>query len=670
MEWYQETKDKYFPNDLVSDFWKQVADIINPHNPTLHYGLINEHLEQLTFLHGHQISIDDIYLASKLMTCVSWNKLLTSKTRPSHITRWFMHISTLYPNSTYAYFKSRTERIDGRLIKALEENDIKLFEILLDLVDINARSPNLGGACPIHIASLKANRYALDLLISKGASLETQDKEGLTPIFYAVQSKSMEIFNYMISIGANIFHIEKQGRTLFYWAASLGRLEMLDTLIGLGLDPDATTKLGRTALSKSAWNGSLGVTEYLLRLENINVDIKDKNGRTALHNAVWGCAGGREGRKMGQNNADSPECALALIEKGADIEAVDNAGNTPMCIACSTYAPNSLELLIRFKANIYHHDYKGLNPYHQALGRGNLDIAERLVKEGMPVNFPSPRWSCMQVCIKYGETGSLNWLIDKNIKPTQEDYQFAITRSELPMLQILIEKFGVPPNLIEFSIDHGDIEICEYAFTISEITEEYLKLALSKEKALAEIALSKWKGKITSSMMEKIIELKIDPSDYLDRTEPTGSILRLAIKQKNVALAQKILDSHPDLALESDSYSGNTALHIACQNKLTDIIPKLVSVAPDPVQYILQKNKKEMTSILICQSIKFGLSIAELLKSIVTQANQSVKFSLIKALEYTMNSQELTPHLYKDNMPVGYWPNPKKIELVHDTPYT
>ena len=389
-----------------------------------------------------------------------------------------MHISALYPNSTYAYFKSRTERIDGRLIKALEDNDIKLFEILLDLVDINARSPNLGGACPIHIASLKANKYALDLLLSKGASLETQDKEGLTAIYYAVQSKSMEIFNYMISLGANLFHIEKQGRTLFYWAASLGRLEMLESLLRLGLDPNAVTKLGRTALSKSAWNGSLKVTEYLLKLENINVDIKDKNGRTALHNAVWGCAGGREGRNMGQNNEDSPKCALALIEKGADIEAVDNSGNTPTCIACSTYAPGSLALLIAFKANIYHQDHKGFNPYHQALGRGNLDIAETLLREGMPVNFPSPRLSCMQICIKYGEIGSLNWIIEKGIKSTLEDYQYAISRSQISMLDTLIKQFGVPPNLIEFSIEHGDIKMCEYAFGISEITEEYLKLAL------------------------------------------------------------------------------------------------------------------------------------------------------------------------------------------------
>jgi ankyrin repeat protein len=670
MDWFHKTKADHFPDDSVSVFWQKVGEMINPFNPTLHYGLINEHLEQLTFIHGHVISLDDIYISSKLMSCKSWSKLLTSKTRPYHITRWFMHVFSLFPDPSFEFYESRIVKIDGRLIKAIESNDLKLFEILLELVDVNARSTSTNGACPIHIAALLANQKALELLLERGADLEMQDKEGLTPIFYAVQSKSLEIFYFLKEKGANLFHVEKQGRTLFYWTASLGRMELLDVLLQAGLDPNATTKLGRTALSKSAWNGSVDIMRYLLKLKNIQIEVKDKNGRTALHNAVWGSAGGREGKKMGQNATDSPECAELLISHGADLEAVDNAGNTPLCIACSTYSPSSLSLLLKKGANLYHVDKKGLNPYHQAVARKNLDIAETLLALNVPVDIPSPKWSCLQICIRYKEEGSLEWLLDKGIKPNIQDYIFALERPNLNALKILVKRFGVPEKFDQLAFQHGDLQTCIFALEVSEVTEESLLCALKKDKALAEIALNKWTGPVTSAMIEKMMDFKIDPSPFLSRAQPTSSILRLAIRQRCIDLAMKILEKYPEFALEADSYSGNTALHIACQSNFNEIIPKLISIAPDPISYILQTNKKEMSSILICQTIKFRLSIAELLKNIVNESQRGEKFSEIKAMEYSLNPHELTPHPLKDSMPVGYWHNTREIELKHETPYT
>ena len=42
----------------------------------------------------------------------------------------------------------------------------------------------------------------------------------------------------------------------------------------------------------------MNVVEYLL---NLKVDIlkRDVKGRTALHNAVWGIEGGRDGKRRG-----------------------------------------------------------------------------------------------------------------------------------------------------------------------------------------------------------------------------------------------------------------------------------------------------------------------------------------------------------------------------------
>ncbi len=48
---------------------------------------------------------------------------------------------------------------------------------------------------------------------------------------------------------------------------------------------------------------------------------QDNKGRTALHNAVWGIEGGRDGKRRGHIILeDSPECAQLLLNAGHPID--------------------------------------------------------------------------------------------------------------------------------------------------------------------------------------------------------------------------------------------------------------------------------------------------------------------------------------------------------------
>lgn len=110
---------------------------------------------------------------------------------------------------------------------------------------------------------------------------------------------------------------------------------------------------------------------------------------------------------MGQNAKDSPECAKALVKKGCNLESVDNGGNTPLCIACSTYSPDSVKLLLKYGANKYHSNFKGFNPFHQALSRGNIDCAELVLESGYDIKTKAGELSCMKISIKYNEMASV-----------------------------------------------------------------------------------------------------------------------------------------------------------------------------------------------------------------------------------------------------------------------
>ncbi len=70
-----------------------------------------------------------------------------------------------------------------------------------------------------------------------------------------------------------------------------------------------------TKLHHAAFSGDTELAENLLKRRSTQIDYRDKNGNTPLHLAVR------------QNHL---EMVKLLVEKGADMEAANNAGLTPL----------------------------------------------------------------------------------------------------------------------------------------------------------------------------------------------------------------------------------------------------------------------------------------------------------------------------------------------------
>ena len=116
----------------------------------------------------------------------------------------------------------------------------------------------------------------------------------MSPIFYAIQSGSLEVVKYLVEeVKVNIENLDIQKRTPFYWACTQGDLCLIDYLYKAGCNINQKSELGRTALSKSCYLGRKDIVLYLLSCKNIDMYSQCKKGRTALHNAVFGPKGGR-----------------------------------------------------------------------------------------------------------------------------------------------------------------------------------------------------------------------------------------------------------------------------------------------------------------------------------------------------------------------------------------
>jgi ankyrin repeat protein len=109
---------------------------------------------------------------------------------------------------------------------------------------------------------------------------------------------------------------------------------MVNLLLDNGADIDSKNKeYQRPSIFYAIWDGNKEMVRLLIA-RGANFNIKDKNNMTPLIRAL---------------NKDQQDIAVILIEKGADIEAVDDFGRSAMKIATKKRMKRIIELLKNFE---------------------------------------------------------------------------------------------------------------------------------------------------------------------------------------------------------------------------------------------------------------------------------------------------------------------------------
>ena len=132
--------------------------------------------------------------------------------------------------------------------------------------------------------------------------------------------------------------LKRIGSTPFLQAAKVADAEMMRLLVDLGADPSRTTDEGVTPLMAAAGVGiwkigenpgtnaeALAAVELAWELGN-DVNAADTNGDTALHGAIHRGAG---------------NIVRFLVDKGANVDAVNGRGWSPLSVAQGVFYPNT-----------------------------------------------------------------------------------------------------------------------------------------------------------------------------------------------------------------------------------------------------------------------------------------------------------------------------------------
>ena len=104
------------------------------------------------------------------------------------------------------------------MMRAAATNQLMMINTLID----KGASINIGdrdGVTPLHYAILGESAAAVTVLLQNKASLNAKMNNGMRPLSLAAAQGSLRIFSTMIESGADIRYVDASGRNLFHLAA-------------------------------------------------------------------------------------------------------------------------------------------------------------------------------------------------------------------------------------------------------------------------------------------------------------------------------------------------------------------------------------------------------------------------------------------------------------------
>jgi ankyrin repeat protein len=210
-----------------------------------------------------------------------------------------------------AILEKNPELVDARgendrtpLMQAALSRQYAVFRFLVEKgADVNLR--NKGGYCPLHVVAIRGERELVDLIISKGAEINSnKNVGGTTPLDFAVSRGHKDIVALLIAKGAQLNLKDKRGNTPLLRAMSEGHQDIIKLLLTKGAPVNDKDSMGSTPLLLAALDGQKDLVELLIS-KGANVNAKNSYGGTPVSVAA------REGHQ---------EIVDLLIAKGAKKE--------------------------------------------------------------------------------------------------------------------------------------------------------------------------------------------------------------------------------------------------------------------------------------------------------------------------------------------------------------
>ena len=232
------------------------------------------------------------------------------------------------------------------------------------------------GICPIHEASASGSLGALDALIVAGAAIDCSDRDGCQPLHYATKvAGRSRVIRYLLSRGSDR-EAETSDGSRPLRLACISDPSNFRTLIALGAEVDynnGSESVLQTAISLEC-NWAVGI----LLAQGADPNRQNGDGKTALHHLA----------RIGNPTWKSVEICQLLLMNGADVNVADNAGdqilhNLAALFPTDSWVTEDLATLVLHKgAEVDAKNKIGLTPLYIAIQSDNRPLSKLLLRSG------------------------------------------------------------------------------------------------------------------------------------------------------------------------------------------------------------------------------------------------------------------------------------------------
>ena len=223
----------------------------------------------------------------------------------------------------------------------------------------------------LHWAVVCGHGEIVDDLVNNGASLAAVDSRGMTPLHVAAREGETEMMRLFLLKGANIDALDNDKQTPVFLAVFHGHVAAGLALMAAGADVGVPCYVLKWSVAHAAARG--GLVEILEALVDNGADVNavDDTNVTPLHTAA---------------RFNKARSIHVLVEAGADINARSSGGRTPLHHAAFTLSHGALLALLRRGVDVNAQDENGETPLHDAAREGGTqgaaDVVNSLLRSG------------------------------------------------------------------------------------------------------------------------------------------------------------------------------------------------------------------------------------------------------------------------------------------------
>jgi len=278
---------------------------------------------------------------------------------------------------------------NSALLVAARKGDVdRLRQLLGRGADPNTVNDNQQSA--LYLAVESKCLQCVKVLIDRRADPSIETRNGVTPLEVAIRTSQADVARLLLAAGGDYAGIHR----VLVLVVQKKLDKLASELVPLDSRLDETDASGRSVLWHSADLGLEKTSAKLASSGKVDLDKQDKNGRSAISQAVAGSHFkifrmlAEKGASLVQRStagnsllmlavlAENPEIVEFLLAQPIDVNAKNNLGNTALMLAAASAQNGVIERLIASGADLQLRNREDLNAFQIAADAGHADTAQ------------------------------------------------------------------------------------------------------------------------------------------------------------------------------------------------------------------------------------------------------------------------------------------------------